>query len=136
MDGRDDEELPDVGSDLDDDDRSIEKAGSAQQSGARRRPPTSCRRNRPGVDDIGPRIFEIPHVSSRQDSAARAGYGGNLAVGLADRPTYATSAGRYLRIGSGGGAVEWQNPLAKAKGRAMMSSSMARRLPVGMIATP
>ena len=71
--------------------------------------------NRSRIEDTDFGIFEIPYVSRHQDSTARAGYGGKLAVGLADRPACATPVGHSFRISAGGGAVERQNPFTKAK---------------------
>ena len=53
---------------------------------------TSCVRDYTRIGDNIARTFEIPHVTHEQNSAARAGYGGNLAVGLSDRPSRATAA--------------------------------------------
>ena len=69
---------------------------------------------RPRVDKIDSCIFEIAHVACHQYSTARAGYGGDLTVGLSDGPTRMAAAGCNLCVGSGGGTVERQNPIGEA----------------------
>ena len=56
----------------------------------------------------------IPHVAGDQGCATRAAYGRDLAVTFADRSARVTAVGRNLRVASGLGAVEWQNPLSAA----------------------
>ena len=93
---------------------------------------------RPRVDKIDSRILEIAHVACHQHSTARVGYGGDLAVGLSDRPTRKAAAGCNLCVGSAeelsNGRIRSAKP--RSNHRLIAASSAFRRLPIGMIATP
>ena len=75
----------------------------------------STLRVQPGIDDFESSSLEIPHVARDQDGFAGTGYGGNLAVGFADRPACEARFRRDVGIGAGGGAVERKNAFGKAE---------------------
>ena len=68
----------------------------------------------PRGDKIDSCILEIAQVACHQYSTVRAGHGGDLAVGFSDGPTSMAAAGCNLCVGSGGRAVERQNPIGEA----------------------
>ncbi len=68
----------------------------------------------PRINDLNPRALEVPHVARDQDNTTGAAYGRDLAVSLADWSACMAALNRNLRVGSGSGAIKWQNPLPEA----------------------
>ena len=93
------------------------------------RPHISISRARPRIGDIDSRPLEIPDVARHKGRAAAAGYGRDPAIGLVDRPTRAAPAGRDLGVGSGGGAVERQDPVGETEIEPTGHGGLQRLLP-------
>ena len=67
----------------------------------------------PGIHHLDAAPLEVGRIAGREDCRMARDNGGNLAVELTDRAASHTAAYGDARVGSGGGRIEWQNPIQK-----------------------